>query len=218
MIRIFLLAASLALAPTAACAVERDSYCRNGLFPIETASPALARVVGSGRSYFLGDGNGCPGAAAKCRQKAYVVAGDTLLTGKRQGAFVCVFFPTMQGGTAGWMSAARLKPLPVDKNPPVSAWVGHWKLWDNEIDIGSGRTGLTVTGSAYWPAKVPQGGYDVHEGSISGALRQRGNHSREPECNVTFSLVGDFLVAADPDGRCGGLNVNFTGVYMRKTR
>jgi hypothetical protein len=78
-----------------------------------------------------------------------------------------------------------------------------------------------VKGDAAWPSFNPSrdiapGG--PHFGEIDEALRTSRNRAYAPECEITFTLLGDFLVAADPKMQCGGANVSFSGVYRRLTR
>jgi hypothetical protein len=93
---IFLLAFAGA---AAAQAQPADEPCANGAFPSER-DIGLAKVVGADHLVFLNDGGGCPSEAATCRQRAYVVAGDQVLTGRRTGVYVCAFYPSRGGGSA----------------------------------------------------------------------------------------------------------------------
>src|SRR4051794_3018833 len=67
------------------------NWCRNGLFTGESKEFRLARVRGArgARAYFYGDDEGCPGPAAKCKQKSYVIPGNELIISRAFGEYVC---------------------------------------------------------------------------------------------------------------------------------
>ena len=214
---------SVQATPRAAhAAAPDDGTCRNGDFPTQNPVFGVARVQGAERSYFLDDDKGCPNDGAVCRTRAYVVAGDQLLTGRSRGAYVCVLYPNRGGGTAGWMAKDRLaaQPVPV---PPLSAWVGQWHTFDDTIALKAKGALLEASGDAYWPSANPPlrlrpGGPNV--GDFSGEARPVGGHvvfaDKDPDgCTVTLDRVGPWLVAAD-NQMCGGMNVSFSGVYTRK--
>jgi hypothetical protein len=208
---------------SAARAQAPDLTCRNGSFPQTETSIGLAKVVGAGRLTFLEDTDGCPGPAAACRQRAYVVAGDRLLTGRRRGEYVCAFFANRGGGSAGWVERARLGPLPVDAAPPPRAWVGRWADGDDTIALSLEHGALVADGNAYWPSAAPPlaqfpGGPNL--GELSGTAKPKANRvvfaDADPQgCSASLTLIGDFLVV-DDNQACGGHNVSFSGVYRRK--
>lgn len=220
MSRCWILGLVLAVAlPAAAQAEVDDGTCRNGLFAEQNKVFGLARVAGKGRLQFLEDSDGCPAATAACQQKAFVIPGDRLVTGRSKGQFVCAFFPNKVGGSAGWVPRSRLVALPVNPAPPASAWLGMWKNYDNWIKITRKAGGLQAEGQAYWPSASPSprdrpGGPNV--GVMEGSLQVSGNRAEEPGCEVTLRLLGDVLVAADPGRTCDGMNVTFSGIYLLK--
>lgn len=214
--------ATLLLAAAGAARAE-DLDCRNGSFPAMQQSFGLARVTGPGRLNFLGDSDGCPNESPACRGKTYVLSGDTLLTGRDHGAYVCAFFPNRVGGTAGWVRRDRLTALPRVVAPPLRAWVGSWADGDNSIELKTNGKALKVTGEAYWPSANPSpeerpGGPNI--GELDGLTTPQGDRARLADeypdgCRATLTLVGPFLVASD-NGACGGMNVRFDGVYRRR--
>lgn len=210
----------LIAAPSAAAAAPADDgACRNGTFGIENGAVGLGMVAGNGRASFVSDADGCPSAAARCRLKSYLVGGNEVVTGRTRGNYVCVFYPHKGGGTAGWVERARIKVLPVQPNPPVSAWLGNWSDEGNPLVRFYRKQGkLMVEGSAAWPSFNPPlkerpGGPNL--GNIGEAVRLSGNRASAPECHISFTLLGDLIVGADPDMQCGGMNVSFSGVYKR---
>ena len=222
-----LLALSLCLALCAAASVraaaDDDGFCRNGGFPTEQQRYGLATVTGAERLAFLDDMDGCPNEQARCRQRAHVVAGNRLLTGRAKGPYVCAFFPNRGGGSAGWVRTDRLSSVSVDAAPPLSAWSGAWADGDNTITLKRKAGALTIDGAAYWPsanppASVAPGG--PNEGELSGTIRPKANVAAYTDgetdgCRATLTLVGPWLIAAD-NNQCGGANVSFSSVYRRR--
>ncbi|HEX7956001.1 MAG TPA: hypothetical protein VF508_03610 [Pyrinomonadaceae bacterium] len=213
-----------ALGCAAACAAAQGegnpaNFCRNGAFASDSAAFRLARVTGPKRSrvYFQGDEEGCPGPAAKCRQKAYVVPGDQLLVSRTFGDWVCAWFQPARGPeTVGWLPAERLGVTEPDANPRPAFWLGAWRFYDNSLTLARGKRAgaLRVEGAATWVGVNPG---NAHVGEVSGEAAPAGNALKieYEECHVTLRLVGPYLVASD-NKQCGGLNVTFDGVYRRK--
>ena len=213
-------AAAFAMASLAAATARAqgdEQSCRNGLFPTSEAKIGRAQVIGKGRLVLLDDAPGCPAQTTKCRANTTsVAAGAELLTGHRLGAYVCAFDPVKDN--AGYVESARLKPLPVDASPPLKAWVGAWRQYDDKIELTAKGASLVVSGEAYWPSAHAA---NANEGDLSGTATPKGAvvvfaDSSDPDaCRATLRLVGDVLVAAD-NQNCGGMNVSFSGVYRRK--
>jgi hypothetical protein len=216
---VFLLAL---MGAAAAHAQAPDMTCANGQFASEAAI-GQAKVAGTDKLYFLNDSDGCPSEAATCRQRAYVIGGDAVLTGRTVGAYICAYYPSRGGGSAGWVETARLTPQPVDTAPALTAWAGHWVDLDDTITLTIKKGALSANGDAYWPSAHPSasqfpGGPNV--GELSGDGAPKANRvvftDNDPNgCTATLTLVGGLLVVAD-NGGCGGMNVSFNGVYTRK--
>lgn len=216
---IFVLA--LGVAGPASAAVD-DGTCRNGAFPSENRDFGLAVIVGAGRAYLLYDMEGCPKTSAQCEKagEGYVLPGDKVVTGRTTGDYVCAYYPSRGGGSAGWVEKPRLRSRAIDAKPPASSWAGRWSDEGNpQLRIAGGPGALHMAGEAYWPgpdrAKDWPPGWP-HTGQIDGKLTLLGNRARydEDECKIDLILVGDMLVASDND-MCGGMNVRFNGVYRR---
>ena len=204
-------------------AAPEDLFCRNGGFPGMEKDVSLAQVVGMGRLHLLGDMDGCPRDDESCRQgHGYVLPGDVLLAGRTHGGYRCVFYPDRSGGSAGWVRQDRLRLLPLDATPSWSAWVGHWRDGgdgDNAITISRKGDALTANGEAYWPANLTEdewpGGPNL--GAMEGTAKPVGRQviftdHDDDGCTVKATLVDKWLVVSD-NHQCGGMNVNFDGVY-----
>jgi hypothetical protein len=210
----------LLLCPTSLAAAGIDEgLCRNGIFGVQNNSVGLGKISATGRTHFIYDMEGCPNDSLKCRQNSYVVAGDRVVTGRAEGKYVCVYYPSKGGGTAGWIEASRIKPVRSKQQPPLSAWVGTWSDEGNPIVRFYMRRGkLIVEGSAAWPSFKPSmterpDGPNI--GEIAEAVATVGNRAFAQECEISFTLLENLIVASDPKMQCGGANVSFTGVYRR---
>jgi hypothetical protein len=200
-------------------------YCRNGSFPeTEIRSLALAQVAAGGHVHFLQDSDpGCPGNGQKCLQRAYLIRGDVLLTGRSRGDYVCAFFLKHVGGSAGWLRSRDVTTLPAQPAPSLGAWSGHWRDGDNEIRLSARKNDLVAEGEAYWPGANPPpdqfpGGPNVGEmGGVAHPHGQSAVFGKADECRVELVLFSSYLVVSD-NGDCGGMNVRFNGVYHRTDR
>lgn len=206
-----------ALTANAAWAQD-DMMCRNGLFPSEPPF-APAEVQGRDRAFFHADMNGCPWSGNDCRARTYLVPGDKVITGRFANGYACTFYPSKGRGTAGWMRVDRLRPLPVEADPPHSAWAGKWSSEGNpQVHLREEGGRILVEGVAFWPGPEPTQMYpSPHIGEIHGPISvfgNRGRYSDENLCEIDFTLLGDFLIAGD-NGQCGGMNVSFSAVYRR---
>jgi hypothetical protein len=102
-----------------------------------------------------------------------------------------------------------------------------------QIVIKSHQDEVEVSGNAMWGSydrqRVKRGA--VHVGELNGKGRPRGHtlaigydpdrsgfppakDAAPDSCAAKLELYGRYLVVED-DGLCGGLNVSFTGIYVR---
>src|SRR5215207_10471549 len=128
------------------------NWCRNGAFTRDSKEFGLARVKGEkgSRVYFYGEEEGCPGPAAKCRQKAYLIPGDEVVTSRTFGDWVCAWYQPARGTeTVGWLAADRLDAVATAENAPLASWLGTWRFHDDEVIVKRGRAAnsLLVEGS-----------------------------------------------------------------------
>jgi hypothetical protein len=148
-----------------------------------------------------------------------------VLVGPTRGKYTCVMTPDQQH--AGWVPSAEVDRESVNTRPPLKAWTGVWRDGDNKIELSIRRSALIVEGEAYWPAarppkeSFPEGpniggviGLTQPEGALA-VVRESALVAEGEECTLWLQLIGPYLVASD-NGRCGGRNVRFDGVYRRK--
>lgn len=187
------------------------------------------------RTYFVQDDVlvwGCPDERPACRERAFLVTSDVVLTGPTQGRYTCSGYIGTKGPpTIGWLPGAALAPLPEAEQAPTD-WGGHWVAPEQDVTIapGDGDT-LTVKGEATWgdnPGRRRTGG--VHTGELAGVMRldrnilafTMGEDGRtrpyaggdEFTCRVRMMRRGPYLLVRD-NNACGGVNVTFSGFYRR---
>jgi hypothetical protein len=214
-----------------------EQFCRNGAFPGGGEYPGdkptfqLAELTGQSEVPipFLADDDGsgkanrCPRADnPNCKQNDVVHAGDRVILSKTYRGLACAWHQPRRGReSVGWLPLDRLMILASDPNPPIERWLGTWKGAGEPLTLRQGRMpgAIQVEGMAYWPGpNLP----NTHVGSLAGSAIPVHNtllieDSSEPEpyrCKARLVLVGDLLVVSD-NHRCGGLNVNFDGVYQK---
>jgi len=200
---------------------------------------ALARVVSKdARLHFIAGKSermpACPSAESACRLRAYAVPGDEVLVDATEAPYLCAFFKSQTGReTRGWLPRAALQIAPSEA-APARQWAGKWQRdREAQIVIASHGDEVEVSGDALWGSydrqRVRRGA--VHVGELSGKGRPRGQtlaigydpdkssfpsgKDQPPEdCAAKLELYGRYLVVED-NGGCGGLNVSFTGTYVR---
>lgn len=201
-----------------------DNTCRQGLFTQETDDFGVGVVKkqkkAAGRAYFYDDMSpNCP-ESASCRTKNYVVAGDTVITNRKRGDFLCAWYSPKKGWTTvGWLKASDLD-FPVSRGDiSERSWTGEWRYALNSITITPDKLAgfLNVAGNAIWKGL----GDNVHIGELDGAFPYKGgvleysSGDSQYDCRATLRLVDAFLVVRD-NMNCGGANVTFSGIYRRQ--
>ncbi len=211
-------------------------------FEILPSEPAgLARVVaGTPRTWFIknaGQGQDCPSPAAACRGKAYLVAGDVVVRTHSHIVLDCATYLAQDGRlTTGWLLTSALERLPT----PVmlrQAWVGTWEhdSQNNSATLtlkASPNGMLEISGVSTWggddPERVKSGGVNIGEiGATQFSLDQpvvtlvEGVGNAPPtlksadRCVLSLQRIEKLLLVRDVNSQCGGMNVNFSGVYQR---
>ncbi len=223
----------LALAAnTPARAQSTDGHCDGAAF---ADALGIARVLRTTAKVNFVRGvhsnKNCPNATETCRDRPFLMAGDTVLTSGNHGGFVCATFVNTRAiETIGWLPAAALETMPVAPLP-LGLWHGTWRRIEAEIRIKPAAGGaLAIDGTAAWgshdPARVARG--SVRVGEISATTKPEGDavfFSDEPAptfekvpenvCAVRMRRIASYLVVED-NRSCGGINVSFSGIYVRK--
>jgi hypothetical protein len=168
----------------------------------------------------------CPSVEPGCRDKAFLVARDLVVIGRRLDEFVCADYWTAKSARSGWLPAIALSPAKVSVNP--ADWSGDWKRVEAEIKIKNAGGKLQAEGSATYgaldPDRVKRGAVNLGEFSGplvlsdgQGTFTDKDIYPNKPDsfsCRVRLARAGDSLFVQD-NGQCGGANVSFTGLYRR---
>lgn len=153
------------------------------------------------------------------------------IAGARAGEWICL----SDGEASGW---APLKEITLQQAPSRARgdWLGEWERDRGSAALairsaGDGK-GLEVTGDAEWLAGPDAEAHVGHlggEGTPAGVVFMLGDpRCVAPdraekatliegclECNARLVLVGATLFVTD-NRNCGGMNVNFDGIYHRR--
>lgn len=192
------------------------------------ATTPLMQVKPGAKPYFIAGAeiDGCPGLAAKCRRKAYLVAGDIVVAGDTKGPFTFVEFVSAAGrNSMGWIATSTLTGFKAAPQP-LSAWLGRWSGTEEDITITPTRKQglLHAEGNALWgtgdPERVKNGG--VHMGEFKGDFTPANGtaeivDSDSADCRVTLTLLGPYLLTED-NNQCGGVNVSFNRALRKMGR
>jgi hypothetical protein len=189
----------------AAEAKNGGGACDERSFAPDDATLRVGRATGMGRIRVLG---GTP-----------IVPGQALLLGASRPGYVCALFASGLEARAGWIPQRRIAPAApsVDPAPPLAAWIGTWRQYDNKIVLTRVGDRLSANGEAYWPGKSIM---PANEGEFSGTAAPSGRRlhfatdAADP-CLVDLTLAGEFLFA-DDNRMCGGHNVAFTGIFIHR--
>ena len=182
----------------------------------------------------------CPAELESCQQKAFVVPGDLLLVGPGTGGFGCASYISPEvkriksqfRETNGYLPLSALEE--VKSGAPAAAdWRGVWyRSAEAQIRIDQDAGGkLKIAGDATFgaldPDRVKRGAVNLGEleGLVSAprsnmiALGEGYDGSKpfgddRSECRAKLRLFPPYLVVED-NGGCGGMNVSFTGLYIR---
>lgn len=173
----------------------------------------------------------CPDASTACRAPAYVIPGDAVLVAHREGAFTCAAFVDARGvATVLFLPTAALASAP---SAFVPSFAGDWTAPEQALEIRAARgRAFSVRGDATWGRgdrrRAENGG--VHTGEVEGVARPAGGvlaftqgqgatlpygQGDEFDCRLRLFRRGPYLLARD-NNNCGGVNVSFSGIYIRK--
>lgn len=217
-----LLLASLISAHSHYVLAEIEPYsCRNGHFPsYQDMKLGFVRESISDRSYFYDDGTGCP-YKDTCKENAYIVPSDEILVSKTQDGWSCVWYQGTNREFVGWMRSENLGLKLYEDNYSLSDWVGDWRFigTDTYLKITQAQQAkLNVSGKAYWSNGRGLTNYgSVDETGFPNGMNLEVKSGDEIyDCKVHLRLLQEYLVVYD-NKTCGGMNVNFDGVYLKKT-
>ena len=207
-----------------ACHAIEPYTCRNGIFPAEVAS-IRAAVVAARVPHGVplrDDGPGCPDDDA-CPVATRVAHGDRVLVAQRADGWSCVWMLDGAPERAGWLPSASLRETEA-RRLSSSDRAGLWapavrgEVWLRVRRATGGR--LHVRGRATWHGgPSPTGQPVVHFGRFDGEASPVDDSLvvTDGECSVRLRWIAGHLVVHD-NRACGGMNVDFDGVYRRWSR
>jgi len=184
----------------------------------------------------------CPSAAPRCRQQAYLVKGDEVVVSGRERRFVCaVHVGPNRRMAVGWLPADAVVRRAAEPPVRIEDWVGDWRF---DLRAPRYRAqAFTIIRAAADPSKLHIDGNANYAESTAAAQRGSVNTGTivaeaaptgaslafavgdvetlpydhpggEGTCRIRMRRLGRHLLASD-NGKCGGLNVTFWGVYRR---
>ena len=156
---------------------------------------------------------------------------DVVAGPEHENGLVCIAIPD-EDAFGGLVDADDIV-IRQTKRPP--SWDGRWEMFNAAIEIRNGESGwIEVEGYAEYgaddPVRVANG--SVHVGSFAGRISldpddlyyvgvafdgentKPLDQAEDHECTVEMRRVGNWLWV-DDNGKCGGANVSFTGVYRQ---
>jgi hypothetical protein len=221
--------------------VRADAVDCNGFREIEPGAGISLGVIKSGarRVHFLKNASeqkSCPGSSPECHEKDFVRPGDRIIASIAEGEFLCADHVNSRGvRRSGWLPRAAINLLP-ERTPPRVGWVGQWTggpeqaitiaptpragefRFKGEASFGAFESGrpnreaIVSTGELEGRAK-PSGNFVAFTTGNDGTLPY--DQGDEYDCRVKMRRLGPFLLVED-NGRCGGINVSFSGMYLRR--
>jgi len=202
-----------------------DSPQCYGLSSSEPDEPLkVGRIVGDGPAFFHWDIRDCETAPNDCRTSStwYVVPGDWVVVTESIPNFLCVEY-SKNGSSkrrySGWIPATRIKLVPTaEETYSQTAWLGTWRSGStSKIIIRPDGNALHAEGHAWW-----QGPHSLspHFGDFGGTSTPTGNlvvfaAPDQGGCRVQLVQIKG-MIAAQDNGRCGAINVSFSGFYIRR--
>jgi hypothetical protein len=195
------------------------NWCRNGLFTKQNTDFSIANVKGekNERAYFHKDDGDCPNGS-NCRRTSYLITGDEVISSAEYEGFVCVWYQPKKGSeTVGWIRKERLSVA--SNTSPNFNWIGEWSYAENTIRFIPRKivNNYLIKGEAFWRGvgdNIHIGELDFSGTSKNGKL-EAGDGTDKYDCQVKMQRIGKYLIVSD-NKMCGGVNVSFDGVYVRK--
>lgn len=174
---------------------------REDLFRMEGLSSGVTK--GSAPLYW--DRPECNGLDAKCRSGVTLSTGQALIVVGRDGNRTCV---ASSSSNVGWVDSSLVTPAKPDST--ASDVGGRWQDGPSELMVSQSGGKLSVAGHS------SDEGHPAHLGQVKADLVLAGQqYAWSGTCSGRMERVGVFLVVAD-NHQCGGMNVNFDGIYRRK--
>jgi len=192
-------------------------------YDVKYEQTTLMQVKTINKVYFQTEAKTCPNSGeCKFRKKAYLVEGDHVFVSAEKAGFRCAYYGTSKGSIiAGFLPAYSLIDVKDDRVQMTENFLkGKWISEVSDLNFIAGRMGsLHLSGHAQWAD-----GSNIHEGEISADAKVDGNvvffregPDEESDCTVRVARRGPYLILSD-NGVCGGVNVRFSGIYIKSKK
>jgi hypothetical protein len=197
---------------------------------VQQRSQELRRIAGSlPATYYFACQKSNPNADASGCIKGTVKPGLVVNLNRTEDHWACI---SGSDSSSGWVETSSLEALPAEPHIPLKTWEGWWEhpaaerakgVRNDRLLITPGKKpgSLRVSGRAYWY------GVDnvVHYGQVNGEATPVGNylHAVEGPCVVDFEMAskrpGEMQAHQNEfeAGACGGMNVSFSGKWVKFT-
>ena len=208
-----------------------DASKKLSLVRIDSKAPKVNFVAGPSKKT-----PNCPSNDAACRLKAFLTPGDEALIEASDAPFACATYVSARGTeTTGLLPREAIRPV-TPEAVASAKWDGEWRRTEAKIVLKTRGDVVKVSGNATYgaedPERVKRGA--VNSGELDGEAKPRGNtlaigydpdksaelptpEAAKDSCAARLSLYGRYLVVEDNLG-CGGMNVSFSGVYVRAAK
>jgi len=182
-----------------------------------SAAPLFRIVSGTatGRAHFYARKAPCPAAFCAHRRADFLLDDDVVFAGPADRGFRCAAGARAGELVGGFLPIEHLVAVAPDRALDTDFLIGQWRRDEaSRIRIASaGLAGLRASGVGVWRGKgtINEGGFlaDFRVGADTTATIRDGG------CAVTLERRGPYLLAND-NGRCGGNNVRFVGIYIKR--
>jgi hypothetical protein len=246
---IFALCCVAAPVSAAHCAEgEPLEICPGPYYRAEAPVRAATVKAGNAKTYFSMSGYAdrqCPAPTESCNEKAYLMPGTLVLTGRERNGFLCTVSYGAKGEEiVGWFPQTALHERAPMAKPTAKDWIGAWKsLADTPgfVKPGDQRAKITIKSGAGGRLTLEgEKTYVVNDKDAprSGAIR---SDQLEPGPAVLAFVTGeegesakktfeeaeeagecavrmtrvDRYLFVEDDNYCGGMGITFTGLYRR---
>jgi len=210
-----------------ASAQSSDQLCINNMVDVDLKTVALYEVdTPTGIHFVHGpEAGSCPAANDVCQQRARLVKGNQVVVISRFGDYACAIYVAARKGkaiaTSGWLPLSALKTI-----EPSPHWAGHWISDDSDatIDVvAKDDAKIGIDGNATWNSNP----IDAQSGQFGAVISPQGafvsftdgdnikTAYANSACTIKAAQLGPYLVITD-NHNCGGSNVTFSSVYVRK--
>jgi hypothetical protein len=210
-----------------AATVTPGITCRASAF-MGAQGLGVAKVSAAKVAFILDTLPGCPSDAATCQGKAFVMKGDTVLTGVVNGPYLCVLLPNKAGGIAGWVKPTDLALQAVNHAPGLDAWTGAWKNGSTVITLTNQGGQLVAAAVAPLPktaveaaapaaattAAQPAGGTAADAASGGSVAPPAPPAPTEGKMNGVAQPVGDTVEFADANPTGCRLDLRLVGPFL----